>query len=405
MQQKQVHFKTLPEQPGVYLFKNAKGSVTYVGKATSLRSRVRSYFGKNLPKARGAKVVKMVAEAASIETIQTDSVLEALILEANLIKKHQPEGNTREKDNKSFNYLIVSKEDFPRVLVVRGRDMFTQWKDSDIKYLFGPFPQGASLKEALKIVRKIFPFRDSCSPGDSKPCFNRQIGLCPGVCQGVVSKTDYRKTIRHIKLLFEARKGELLRSLEKEMKGLAKAQKFEEANILKRQLFALQHIRDTALLGDEYRVSAGDGIGRIEAYDVAHISETARVGVMVVVENGLAQKDQYRKFTLSTSEKGDISGLQEILRRRFAHGEWNLPQLLVIDGGVAQKNVALKVLTEYGLKIPIVNAVKNDKHTIQKLVGNAALIAQSENEIVLANTEAHRFAIAFHRLKRRKSLL
>src|ERR1043166_4666501 len=155
----------LPEEPGVYLFRDAQGKLLYIGKATSLKDRVRSYFSKDLADSRGQGIAGMIELAARVDYEKTDSVLEALILEANLIKRHQPPYNSAEKGNTSFNYLIVTKEDFPRVLTVRGRELFQNWKGSDIKYQFGPFPHGGSLKEAMKLVRRIFPFRDSkCTP-------------------------------------------------------------------------------------------------------------------------------------------------------------------------------------------------------------------------------------------------
>jgi len=403
----------LPDVPGIYIFRDSKRKILYVGKATSLKSRVRSYFNTGIDKSRGALIVKMLEEAKSVEWEVTDSVLEALILEANLIKKHQPIYNSREKDNKSFNYLVITNEDFPRVLIVRGRELFASWKEKDMKYVFGPFAQGGALKEGLTVVRKIFPFRDKCEPcprgplghRECKPCFNKQIGLCPGVCSGEASKTEYGKIIVSIKLLFEGKKGSLIKKLEQEMKKLAKEEKFEKAGDIKRQIFALTHIKETSLLGSEYKVSSGGENGRLEAYDVAHISETARVGVMTVVEEGSAKKADYRKFNIKTEKQGDIAALEEILRRRFEHNEWTSPSLLVIDGGVAQKNAALRVLAEFGYQIPVVNVVKNERHKAGKLVGNSALIEKWQKEILLANDEAHRFAINFHRQKRRKSLI
>ncbi|MBL4644590.1 MAG: GIY-YIG nuclease family protein [Candidatus Pacebacteria bacterium] len=395
----------LPDSPGVYIFRNSRRKILYIGKATSLRSRVRSYFNADIGKSRGALIVKMLEESTSIDWELTDSVLEALILEANLIKKHQPLYNSREKDNKSFNYLVITKEKFPRILVVRGRELFGSWKESDIAQVFGPFPYGGALKEGLTVVRKIFPFRDRCEPEVGKPCFNKQIGLCPGVCSGEMSKAEYSKNITHIRLLFEGKKKVLIQKLEREMKTLAKKQSFERAGEVKRKIFALMHIRETSLLGSEYKVSAGGGSGRLEAYDVAHISETSRVGVMTVVEDGEAKKTDYRKFNIRTEKMGDIAALEEILRRRFEHNEWAPPSLLVIDGGVAQKNAATRILSEFGYQIPIVNVVKNAKHKAGKIVGNSALVERWEKQILLANSEAHRYAINFHRQKRRKALI
>jgi excinuclease ABC subunit C len=185
----------LPDAPGVYFFLNRKGDILYVGKATSLKDRVKSYFAKDILLTRGPKIEKMLLEADSIEYKTTESVLEALILEANEIKKNQPPANSRDKDDKSYNYVVITKEDFPRIVVVRGKDLLA----SPAKALAtaGPFPHSGELREALKIIRRIFPYRDEkCKITPKlKPCFNAQIGLCPGPCGGWISKADYRKII------------------------------------------------------------------------------------------------------------------------------------------------------------------------------------------------------------------
>src|SRR3989304_2857242 len=177
----------LPDNPGVYIFRGPKRVILYIGKATSLHTRVASYFRRDLISTRGPIIAGMIEAAKNVDFIETDSVLEALILEAQLIKKHQPPYNTKEKDNKSFNYVVITKEDFPRVMTMRGRELGElnlKPNTSNLKAVFGPFPQGSVLREALKIVRKIFPFSDNCRPNQGKSCFNAQIGLCPGVCAG-----------------------------------------------------------------------------------------------------------------------------------------------------------------------------------------------------------------------------
>ena len=282
--------KKLPDTPGVYFFMGENKELLYIGKATSLKDRVKSYFSQDIAVTRGPKIVAMMEKMVDVKWQTTDSVLEALLLEAQLIKKHQPPYNTDEKDDKSFYFVIITKEAFPRVLLVRGRDLEKK-RDIKIKYTFGPFPQGGSLKEALRIVRKIFPFRDSCKPFDvktgvSKPCFNAQLGLCPGVCSGSVDASDYAKTIRNIKLFFEGRKSVIVRTLQKEMGEYAKALEFEKAQQIKRTFFALSHIYDVSLLKKEVMdVSASLDIFRIEAYDVAHLSGKDVVGVMTVLED------------------------------------------------------------------------------------------------------------------------
>jgi len=472
----------LPEAPGVYLFLARRGGglrgknptslklrgarVLYVGKATSLRDRVKSYFNKNIESTRGPLISKMLSEFDDIKFIKTDSVLEALILEANLIKKYQPEANTKEKDNKSFNYVVITKEDFPRVLVMRERELSkslfttplekhgnfllkissvrrrrssrgfsqgdgsTDLLNSDIAYSFGPFPNGSQLKEAMKIIRKMFPFRDKCTPfllpslsqGEgqgvrSKPCFNRQIGLCPGVCTGEITKREYSKTIKNITLFFESNKDKLIKNLEKQMKGFAKSREFEKAQKIKKTIFTLNHIQDVSLLKDDVSRLNLDTKFRIESYDIAHLSGTNVVGVMTVIEDGEVKKSDYRKFKIKENPGiNDTEALLEVLSRRLNHNEWARPNLIVVDGGKAQKNIMEKVLKENKINIPVVSVVKDEKHKPIKILGIEKLqdlkiekldlsrgaLVKWENQILLANAEAHRFAIGFHKKLRGK---
>lgn len=394
----------LPDEPGVYIFRKGR-KILYVGKATSLRDRVRSYFSTDLNGTRGARIVGMVERASSLTWQTTDSVLEALILEANEIKRRQPPYNVDEKDNKSFNYVVITKEGFPRVLVVRGREMFQQWDQKAIKDFFGPFPGGLQLQDAMKIVRRIFPYRDAtCNPCGSaknklcKPCFNRQIGLCPGVCSGEIDKKEYARVIRNISELFSGNFKGLKRRLTSQMNAAAKGERFEEAAQLRRQVSALTHIRDVSLIKSD-TVSAGGG-ARIEAYDVAHTSGNETVGVMTVVYSGEALKDAYRKFNVRTSTNNDVASLKEVLERRLSHPEWPLPRVFVVDGAAAQLNAARRVLKQKGIEVPIVGVVKNERHQPERLIGDRRAIEAFEKDILLANSEAHRFAITWHRKRR-----
>jgi excinuclease ABC subunit C len=399
----------LPDCPGVYYFLGPKKEVLYVGKATSLKDRVKSYFAHDLLETRGEKLVKMLGEAVSLDYRTTDSVLEAIMLEAHEIQKHNPPANTIGKDNKSFNMVVITDEDFPRVLVARSRSL-AHWSnfksDIKIKKFFGPFPHGAELREALKIIRRIFPYRDEKCKMSGKPCFNAQIGLCPGPCAGWVGKREYRKQIKRIELFFEGKKGELVKDIEKEMKACAKLQKFEEAQKLKRTLYALEHIQDMALIKrDIERVHSADTV-RIEAYDIAHISGKSTVGVMTVVEDGEKNPSQYRKFRIrGTAGKvsvDDTGNLREVLRRRFNHPEWDAPQIIAIDGGAAQLNAARDELSKLGQNLEVVSVVKDDRHKAKKILGGEKLIAEWGKSILLANSEAHRFAIGYHRKLRGK---
>ena len=432
---KDLEKQKLPDAPGVYIFKAGR-EILYIGKATSLRSRVRSYFVSQIREVRSPLIEKMIEEAKKIEVIETDSVLEALILEAHLIKRHQPIYNSKEKDDKSFNYVVITDETFPRVLTVRGKD-FNQLtgvslessgkkekqnlkpktlklkaKSFQLKAVFGPFPQGGQFKEAMKIIRKIFPYFDTKYPveeGTTKARiknigFNQSIGVFPGKPGEALDEKEYKKTIRHLKLFFEGKKKMLLSALEKDMKQFIKKEKFEKAGEVKRKIFVLTHIRDVSLIKEEYKSPQGTRtrMFRIEAYDVAHTSGKQVTGVMTVVEDGEINTDEYRKFKVSKDANNDTAALREILLRRLAHSEWHYPRLIVVDGGKAQLNAAKKVLDELGYVIPIVGVTKDEHHRPKGFVGDTEFIHKLEREILLANGEAHRFAISYHRKLRGK---
>lgn len=402
----------MPSNPGVYRFLGIKGEVLYVGKATSLKERVRSYFAKDLNQTRGSQITLMVEQAKKIDWQVTDSVLEALLLEANLIRKWKPKYNTREKDDKSFNCVVITDEHFPRVLVVRKREIdFDELRANKkvggykIKTILGPFPSAGSLREAMKLIRKIFPFRDKCTPpksGVGKACFERQIGLCPGVCTGEISSSQYKKHINLLKLFFEGKKKTLLSGIKREMQDMAKEEKFEEADRLKRMLFSLNHIHDVALIKRD-PASVDEKNFRIESYDIAHISGKQMVGVMAVLENGEVKKADYRKFKIrGFKEANDTGALAEVLERRFNHPEWQFPDLIVVDGGRAQLNVAHKVVKNLGINSLIVSVVKDEKHRPREILGVASAWRGREQQIFLVNSEAHRFAVRYHRELRDK---
>lgn len=388
----------LPDSPGVYFFKDTKGKILYIGRATSLRDRVRSYFGDDLIATRGPLLVDMVTQTRKIDFTETDSVLEAIILESNLIKEHQPYFNTKEKDNKSYNYVVITDEEFPRVVFVRERQLDTfKFK---IKEKFGPYPQGSLLRDALKIIRKIFPFRDDKALVPHQESFYRSLGLSPDTTSPEAKK-DYQRTIRNLTLFFQGKKGELTRTLEREMKEHAKKQEFEKADAIKKTLYALMHIQDVALIKSDKTPGVQNGF-RIEAYDIAHMSGKSKVGVMVVLNDGEVEKSEYRKFKISVDKNDDVAGLKETLTRRLAHSEWPLPSLIVIDGGMGQRNVAVEIV---GSQIPVVSVVKNDSHKPSHFLGDEKLVALHSKAILKANSEAHRFAIAYHKNLRKRAFL
>ncbi|HRH26358.1 MAG TPA: GIY-YIG nuclease family protein [Candidatus Paceibacterota bacterium] len=443
----------LPDVPGIYKFTDASGKILYIGKATSLRSRVRSYFNHDVIATRGRHIVDMVTLSKTVDYEVTPSVLEALIMEANLIKEHLPKYNSQQKDNKSYNFVVITNEKFPKLLTVRGRTLSMTFPKKSVKYSFGPFPNGGSLREALKIIRKIFPYRDDkCVPAETqleggkttpKPCFNRQIGLCPGVCTGEVNAEEYGRNVRHLVLFFSGKKKQLIEILEKDMRSAAKEQRFEEAGRIKRSIYSLDHINDIAIIkrddvddkpmmereklgedfsdpdeeiqydpevADEMRRNNGN-VFRIEAYDIAHMSGKEQVGVMVVVENGIVEKSWYRKFKIRTQRgSNDVGALAEVVKRRLKHDEWPMPNLIIMDGAQPQRNAAVEAVIEAGLEekgIVIAAVVKDRSHKAKGILTdgseNAEKIAMDhKSSILLANAEAHRFAIAYHRSLRNK---
>lgn len=410
MEKEKLAKKKLPDAPGVYFFLGSKKEIFYIGKATSLKNRVQSYFAKDIESKRSKLIKQMVEEAKTIDFTKTDSVLEALILESNLIRTHKPKYNSISKDDKSYNHLIITNEDFPRILVVRGKDLTAKFQEEDIKYHFGPFTNGYLFREALKIVRRLFKFYDTPFPigkerskmAKGKVAFNKQIGIYPNED----NKAEYQKTIRYIRLFFEGRKVQIIKEMEKEMMSLAKEERFEEADIIKRKIFALQHIQDIALIKDESRIHRDEKCVRIEAYDVAHLGGADMVGVMTVVEGGLTQNSEYRKFKIKSVEgSNDTASLKEVLTRRLAHPEWPYPQIIVVDGSTAQKNAAEHVLRKHDILIPIVAVVKDEKHRPIRVIAARKLLETYQNDILLANAESHRFALAFHKEKRNKRAL
>lgn len=423
MQRSELAKFNLPDCPGVYLFKKGR-TVLYVGKATSLRDRVRSYFDDDLIATRGPRVVDMVTRADKVAYETTPTVLEALVREAALIRKYRPVGNSEGKDDKTFLYAVVTDEEIPRVLAIRGKDIDFKNLHSGgdtLREIYGPFPSGAQLREGLRLIRRIFPFFDTPKPvGTKSPSeikirshgvnkhqdarieFYQQVGAYPRE----FSAKEYARTMRHVKLFLSGRGKELRVMLEKEMRQAAKEERFEDAAARRRELFALDHIQDVSLIKDE-NLEHSRGMRtpmRIEAYDTAHLSGTNAIGVMTVMEDGAPVKREYRTFNIRGVQKNDdIASLKELLVRRFGHPEWPFPQAIVIDGGTTHKKAAESALSALNISIPVTAVVKDERHRPREVIG-ARRAGVSEADAVLANSEAHRFSLSKHRAARSRKL-
>jgi len=421
----------LTKSPGVYEFLDKQGKILYIGKAASLKDRVGSYFRSQSSTLGAPKVELLVSQIVDIKIHETDSVLEALILESNLIKKHQPKYNVMSKDDKSFGYFVVTKEKFPRVVILWK----TELGKMPAKKIYGPYLSKHQMTTALKIIRRIFPFHSNKQPTE-KGCLDFQIGKCPGPHAGAISRADYLKNIKNIEMILRGEKKRLVSTLKKEMKDYSKNREFEKAAEARNRIFALEHIRDVALisekeipLGPPFRKGETNSPPfvkgelerdfRIEGYDVSNIGGDYAVGSMVVFANSKADKNEYRKFKIKTIIGiDDVGMMKEVLVRRFRNN-WPKPDLILLDGGKGHLNMAQRMISGLKLEIPIIAVAKGP--TRKKLdiyqskflltyLGRNEEIREKYNRI-LSDTkllerirnEAHRFAITYHKILRRKN--
>ncbi len=420
----------IPQNPGCYKFLDAKSEIIYIGKAINLRSRVFSYWAKSAN--HSSAKFSMLKKIKKIEWIETDSEIEALLLEANLIKKHKPQYNVVMRDDKRYVYIKVSiEEKWPRIFMTRSIDRQGKY--------FGPFTSTEAVRETIKVIRKIWPFR-SCRNMPKKTCLYYRIGKCPGVCEEKISEKEYGVIVKQIVLFLDGKKKSIIRSIEKRIQNLESRIENMEKNFneffdlekdtlfLKKQLINLDHVvRNSNILSlvDKYAndvVELAKILGlekvpeRIEGYDISNIFGQAAVGSMVVFDGGEANKSEYKKFKIKVLEnRGDVHMLREVLERRFVHDDWLIPDLIVVDGGKAQLNVALSVLKKYKLDILAIGVSKgeglrsaaapdkvffpNEKKPLELPLASPAL-----HIIKRVRDEAHRFAIKYHRQLRSKKM-
>jgi excinuclease ABC subunit C len=364
--------KQFPLTPGVYIYKDKSGTPLYVGRATSLRRRVLQYFRKDID----PRIAEMVSLASSVSFIQTDTVLEAIILEANLIKKYWPKYNVKDKDNRSFLFLVIPKTDFPKPLIVRGREL--QNFPVPTERVFGPYQSYTTLRTVLKIVRRLFPYSTCSQTG--KACFDYQIGLCPGVCIGAITKKDYQKNITNLLLFFRGEKNKLLKKLSKENPEAA---------------LYLKHIQDVSLISRE-DLDASGHFNRIEGYDISHFAGKEVYGSMVVFTNGEPDNKEYRLFKIKTVTNNDLDALKEMLERRLRHAEWPKPDLILIDGGKPQIDYLRPLMEQYQFKAPWLGLSKlNGDHLVFPAGTKNVfkdLAETIKRTLQQVRDEAHRFA-------------
>ena len=407
----------LPETPGIYLFLNKDNKIIYVGKSTNIKKRVSSYF---IAKTLGPKTNLLKKQIADIKHIKVFSEFEALLLESQLIKEYQPFFNTAARDDKSPLYIKISNDEIPQVTVTRKS------KETKKVFLRGPFENSKTTRKILKITRRIFPFCHHKNP--KKPCLYVHLGLCPYPWSSQEAKGKYQDTVKKIEKFLSGRSKRLLIDLAIEMRHLSNQQKFEEAQIIKNQIQEIEKLHQTyhspaeflkqpTLVDDLiatrlYGLKNALGLKkiprRIECYDISNIAGRQATGSMVVFENGEPLKREYRRFKIKFSQKpNDYEMIREVLTRRLKN-KWPMPDLIIIDGGRGQLNVALSVLEKFKLSIPTVSLAKRlEEIYIPSQVLPISLPKESSaKQLALSiRNEAHRFAISYHQLLRSRKLL
>lgn len=411
--------KTLPAAPGVYFHKSADGEIIYVGKAAVLKNRVRQYF-HNSPK--DVKTEALVREIADTDWIVVDTEMDALFLESEMIKRYMPKWNILLRDDRTVSYVRIDmKSEVPYV-------SFTRTPQDDKATYVGPFYGKSPVVIALRVLRRIFPYYDK--PYDGKKTLNTDLGLTPGIEIGKTTPQEYKKNLRKLQLYLEGGRHRLLKDLEKQMDEAAKAEKFEEAAELRKQLFGLRELQKKIVFSDKefLDISSDQALRdlqellnlsapprRIEGYDISHQSGTNVVGSMVVFTNGASDRSEYRKFKLRHQRNDDAANLREVIERRLKHPEWPFPDLIVLDGGINQIN-AVKDLLQ-AANIAVIGRDKSGDHTRAADVRIIIPVADDYRLQLLApgshiarliariDDEAHRFAITYHTLLKRKNML
>lgn len=434
MELNQIKNQKTPSGPGCYLFYNRQQEIIYIGKAANLQSRVLSYWQKSAQHSPAKE--GMLKKVAKITWLETASEIEALLLEANLIKKHQPYFNVVMRDDKRFSYIKISTEEtYPRIFLTRKIDQSGHY--------FGPFTSTEAVKQTLKVIRKIWPFR-TCLHMPKKVCLYYQINKCPGPCEVKIEREEYKKRIKQIILFLEGKRKQVETRIKKEIKKLEKEKvklspdkneylaldrKIKQLNY---QLHNLEEVlKHTKILSlkDKYAsdvlelakvLSLPKIPERIEGYDISNIFGKIAVGSMVVFKEGEPEKNHYRKFKLKADQaRGDVANLEEVLLRRFGRitypkkEAWPLPDLIILDGGKAQLNVGVKILKKYSLDIPILAISKGEKLRSARAQDKIFFPGQKEplklplaspalHVVKRVRDEAHRFAINYHRQQKRK---
>jgi excinuclease ABC subunit C len=421
--------KTFPPLPGVYLMKDDRGRVIYIGKAVNLRNRAGSYFTKQA--AEDLRTAKLVVAIKDLDYIVTDSEVDALLLEARLVKDVQPRFNQELKDDKTFPYLeIFIREEFPRV-------EFTRKPRSRGTKLYGPFTNAKRLRGAIAVLQQIFQFRtctlDIKEADDRwrwfRPCLLASIKQCTAPCNQRITREEYRRDIRRLRMFLDGKKESLFRELRAEMQTAAKELKFEKAARLRDQIKSLENLNLRGDLREHaqpevFQVDPKRGLlglkkvfelpslpRRIEGMDIAHLQGGETVASCVQFIDGLPFKHGYKRFKIRTVDGvDDFASMREVVSRHFRRLQQEgeaFPDLLLIDGGKGQLGAAMAALESIGVKIPFVCSLAKREEELF-LPGQSEPKVLSKHSYALrllqyVRDESHRFAQQYHHLLRKKS--
>jgi len=428
------HVWQFPKTPGVYLMKDREGRVLYIGKAKDLRSRVGSYFqpSADLLNTRGPDICRMVENVETVDFVECDGEVDALLKESRLIKDIQPPHNAKLKDDKTFPYIeITASDDFPGVYMTRKPRL----KGSK---LYGPFVSPTGLRDAVNALQKVFKYR-TCEleirDGDDsrrffRPCLLHAINQCSAPCAALISKEDYRKDIDRLKKFMVSKRSTVLRRLRHEMAQASDGQRFEEAAGIRDRVKAIESLSlsgdvDQHVQPEAFFVNPKEGLEKLaemlgmelgprqmEAIDIAHLQGEETVGSLICFIDGKPFKSGYRRFKIATVEgSDDYAAIREVVTRRYrqaAGGEELYPDVILIDGGLGQLHSALDAFGEMDIRPPMVISLAK-RHEEVYIQARSAPVRLPRNHAGLRllqsmRDEAHRFAQYYHHTLRKKKM-
>lgn len=429
--------RSLPRTPGVYLMKDAKGRVIYVGKASRLPDRVSSYF---IPSAAlGANKQRMLAMIHDFDTIECEGEWEALLTENRLIKDIHPQFNARLTDDKTFPYLaITTREDFPGVYITRqpGDPAFKGAK------IFGPFTSPYALRESMTLLQKVFKFRtchldiheDDSSRQYFRPCLLYPIKQCTAPCAAKITQAQYRADIDRFIRFLESKRSVMLREMRQEMQQASEHLAFERAAVLRDQIDALEKLDERGKKAQQWQpetegliedpkkgleslrktLGMDEPIRCVECIDIAHLQGRETVGSKVCFIDGRPVKNEYRRYRIKSVDGGndDYASIREVVCRRYREagkGHELYPDVIVIDGGLGQLHAALQALAQLDHKPPMVISLAKKQELIYTQAKSEPIRLSRNNQglklVQAIRDEAHRFAQHYHHILRRKKTL